>query len=179
MSPGWNLISLPGTPVDADLDSVLPDSMKASRVLQWVNGAFEVNERGSDGTWDASGGVTELVAGAGYWIFTTAFEDIEALIPLPDPSNILPTVAVVGGWNLLGVIDLAQASDNTVIGNADAYLASIEFSVVYSYNTQANAWTRLTNNAAIDSDPAWSPDGSQIAFGSDRDGNSEIYIMNA
>ena len=62
MSPGWNLVSLPGTPVDSDLDSVLPDSMKASRVLQWVDGAFEVNERGSDGTWDVSGGVTELVA---------------------------------------------------------------------------------------------------------------------
>ena len=145
MSPGWNLISLPGTPIDSDLDSVLPDSMKASRVLQWVDGAFEVNERGSDGTWDSSGGVTELVAGSGYWIFTTAFEDIEALIPLPDPSNILPTVAVVGGWNLLGVIDLAQQDQGTSVGVPDVYLASIEALVVYSYNTQANSWTRLDN----------------------------------
>jgi len=147
MSPGWNLVSLPGTPVNSDLDSVLPDSMKASKVLQWVNGAFEVNERGSDGTWDASGGVTELVAGAGYWIFTTAFEDIEALIPLPDPSNILPTVAVVGGWNLLGVIDLAQGDQGDSVGVPDVYLASIEALVVYSYNTQANSWTRLDNAA--------------------------------
>ena len=157
MSPGWNLISLPGTPVDSDLDSVLPDSMKASRILSWVNGAFEVNERGSDGTWDASGGVTEMVAGSGYWIFTTAFEDIEALIPLPDPSNILPTVAVVGGWNLLGVIDLDQAGDGTGVGNPNTYMASIEFSVVYSYDTQGNSWYRLTNGgtcAAPDSPPA-------------------------
>jgi Tol biopolymer transport system component len=28
-------------------------------------------------------------------------------------------------------------------------------------------------------DPAWSPDGRKIAFVSDRDGNSEIYVMNA
>ncbi len=28
-------------------------------------------------------------------------------------------------------------------------------------------------------DPTWSPDGSQIAFFSDRDGNFEIYVMNA
>ena len=39
--------------------------------------------------------------------------------------------------------------------------------------------TRLTNNGAVDSYPAFSPDGSKILFTSDRDGNSEIYSMNA
>ena len=39
--------------------------------------------------------------------------------------------------------------------------------------------TRLTNNAAFDIEPSWSPDGTKIAFASDRDGNSEIYVMNA
>ena len=29
-----------------------------------------------------------------------------------------------------------------------------------------------------DSYPAWSPDGSKIAFTSTRDGNSEIYVSN-
>ena len=28
-------------------------------------------------------------------------------------------------------------------------------------------------------DPAWSPDGRKIAFVSNRDGNSEVYVMNA
>ncbi|MYG19029.1 MAG: hypothetical protein F4208_05555, partial [Gemmatimonadales bacterium] len=37
---------------------------------------------------------------------------------------------------------------------------------------------RLTSNSAIDYEPAWSPDGDQIAFTTDRDGNSEIYVMN-
>ena len=27
--------------------------------------------------------------------------------------------------------------------------------------------------------PVWSPDGRRIAFGSDRDGNNEIYVMDA
>lgn len=27
--------------------------------------------------------------------------------------------------------------------------------------------------------PDWSPDGSRIAFTSERDGNEEIYLMNA
>ena len=39
--------------------------------------------------------------------------------------------------------------------------------------------TRLTNNAASDFEPAWSPDGSKIAFNSTRDVNNEIYVMDA
>ena len=35
----------------------------------------------------------------------------------------------------------------------------------------------VTNNAAQDIEPAWSPDGRQIAFTSGRDGNEEIYVM--
>lgn len=38
---------------------------------------------------------------------------------------------------------------------------------------------RLTDNPAADFDPAWSPDGSRIAFRSHRDGNEEVYVMAA
>jgi TolB protein len=46
-------------------------------------------------------------------------------------------------------------------------------------NADGSGLQRLTNHAAADTQPAWSPDGSTIAFNSDRDGNSEIYLMNA
>ena len=39
--------------------------------------------------------------------------------------------------------------------------------------------TRLTNHSARDFAPAWSPDGTRIAFTSYRDGNHEIYVMDA
>jgi Tol biopolymer transport system component len=38
---------------------------------------------------------------------------------------------------------------------------------------------RLTDNPAEDMRPSWSPDGSQIVFNSMRDGNWELYVMNA
>jgi TolB protein len=37
----------------------------------------------------------------------------------------------------------------------------------------------LTNAPGRDTQPTWSPDGQFIAFTSDRDGNSEIYLMAA
>ena len=39
--------------------------------------------------------------------------------------------------------------------------------------------TRLTNNTDYDREPAWSPDGTRIAFSSGRDGILEIYVMDA
>ncbi len=38
---------------------------------------------------------------------------------------------------------------------------------------------RLTNHAAMDQAPVWSPDGRWIAFQSNRDGNWELYVMDS
>ena len=38
---------------------------------------------------------------------------------------------------------------------------------------------RLTNNNAMDCEPVWSPDGSKVAFWSNRDGGQEVYVMDA
>ena len=50
---------------------------------------------------------------------------------------------------------------------------------IYVMNADGSNQTRLTNNSAWDVEPCFSPDGTKIAFVSDRDGNSEIYVMNA
>ena len=46
-------------------------------------------------------------------------------------------------------------------------------------NADGSDQTNLTNNAWDDIAPVWSPDGFRILFGSDSDGDDEIYVMNA
>jgi TolB protein len=59
-------------------------------------------------------------------------------------------------------------SDNTS-GNFEIYLTLLD----------GGAKINLTNHLANDSYPAWSSDGREIVFISDRDFNNEIYIMDA
>src|ERR671913_532983 len=50
---------------------------------------------------------------------------------------------------------------------------------IYVMNADGTEETRLTDNAAEDGWPSWSPDGEKIAFSSDRDEDShDIYVMN-
>ena len=46
-------------------------------------------------------------------------------------------------------------------------------------NEDGTGLTRLTVNRVEDTSPAFSPDGSTIAFTSDRDGARDIFVMDA
>lgn len=60
---------------------------------------------------------------------------------------------------------------------------------IYEMNADGGSQTRLTEDEHADAsssrrlffqvDPAWSPDGSKIAFASRRSGSFDIYVMNA
>ena len=50
---------------------------------------------------------------------------------------------------------------------------------VYVVNAQGGKALQITTNAAYDGDPIWSPDGKQIAFSTDRNGNFDIYLVSA
>src|SRR5207247_7231113 len=50
---------------------------------------------------------------------------------------------------------------------------------IYLMNDDGTQVTNLTKHAGRNFAPAWSPDGTKIAFCSNRDGKDEIYVMNA
>ena len=72
-----------------------------------------------------------------------------------------PGVAAI---NVAPKIAFASVRDN---GNHD----------IYVMDADGSNETRLTTSLAYDDQPVWSPDGSMLAFMSDRDGNFEIYSM--
>jgi len=50
---------------------------------------------------------------------------------------------------------------------------------IYIMNADGTGQTRLTNNRAIDTQPALSPDGTKILFVSNRYKTNDIFVMNA
>jgi Tol biopolymer transport system component len=50
---------------------------------------------------------------------------------------------------------------------------------IFAVNADGSNTVNLTKSSSVEANPAWSPDGSRIAFMSKRDGNWEIYAMDA
>jgi Tol biopolymer transport system component len=58
-------------------------------------------------------------------------------------------------------------------------IAFDNFDDVWTIHADGTDLTRLTHSPGPDFDPSWSPDGTRIAFRSERSGEPEIWVMNA
>jgi len=83
-----------------------------------------------------------------------------------------PTVSAEGGSVVLNPRRPAPSPDGRLI--AFTYMGDLW--VVPSDGGRAE---RLTVHEAADDTPLWSPDGSRIAFTSNREGNEDVYVMPA
>ena len=50
---------------------------------------------------------------------------------------------------------------------------------IYTVDAKGGTAKQLTTQSSFEGNPIWSPDGKQIAFASDRDGNFDIYVVSA
>ena len=89
--------------------------------------------------------------------------DVTALNP--------PTVTVPVGAAVTATLSVTCATA--------AQLAFVLGNDIYAAKSNATGLTRLTVTTATETFPSWSPDGSRLAFTSDRDGPLEIFVMTA
>jgi len=82
--------------------------------------------------------------------------------PTPTKTRVPLTATPLGGGRRIAFASNRDGNDEIYVMNADG-----------------SELKNLTNNPAIDYNPAWSPDGQRIVFLSDRTGNGDIYVMNA
>ena len=155
LNPGWNLVSIPGEPANADINTVIPaDRTDITSVLSYdptVAGRWLSAARGADGVF--SGTLKNIVSTRAYWMETNSFEPLPVEIPKQRPGQlgVLPTVPVAAGWNMVPVLDIdgdfkldddGDDSDKTI--PASEYFAGLEGARAYGFNTIANKWEQAT-----------------------------------
>ena len=149
LNPGWNLVSIPGEPMDSDINAVISAEHPATTDLTYdpsVPGGWLTALRGADGSF--TGTLTNISAGHAYWIQTPSFEGLKIDIPKQAVgAQILPTISVAQGWNLIPILDVdgdfmlnsADADDyNYFSGLSDGSVTGI-----YSFNTITNSWSSV------------------------------------
>jgi Tol biopolymer transport system component len=131
-----------------------------------------------------------LVGGAGLLIRSTQMNQAQHLsatptiIPIPTCTLVNTADSSVQPESTLDSL----TPDSTLVGDSYGQLVFQSDmdgnSEIYLVDVDGTNLANLTQNPAADSVPAWSPDGSQIAFASNRDRTNEnlpdrIFMMNA
>ena len=115
LSPGWNLVSLPGEPADSSIDAVFGANVEVRTVYTYdpvVPGGWMVAVRETlDSDWQ--GDLTEITGQRGYWVLSDAIQDWEVSIPrLAGGASGTgtpiqpPSIPLYAGWNLIPVVDV-------------------------------------------------------------------------
>ena len=154
LSPGWNLVSLPGEPADSSIASVFGPGVEVRTVYSYdpvIPGGWQVAVRETlDSDWQ--GDLTEITGQRGYWVLSDAIQDWEVIIPrlaggasgtgTPIQPPVIPMYA---GWNLIPVTDVSgNALSANIEISAEAYLNSLDDGLdlarVLGYDTIKNEW---------------------------------------
>src|SRR5688572_10243977 len=78
----------------------------------------------------------------------------------------------------LAAVLLTAGQAQAAFPGANGKIAFARSGNIYTINPDGSGLEQLTSTGK-DGEPAWSANGRRIAFTSDRDGNSEVYVMDA
>jgi TolB protein len=138
----------------------------------------------------ASGAISQTVPAAGSEVVTIRLPAGDYTVTLSDialncdAAPAAPTVTVPSGGTTAVGVDVSCATA-TVLAFVSIdpycyyYYYCDSFYDVYTIKSNGTALTRLTTAYGYDAAPAWSADGTQIAFSSPRTGSAAVYAMSA
>ena len=117
--PGWNLISVPGSPLDKSIGNVFTGT-SIDQVWSF-NNESKIWEfaRLQDGVWD--GTLIQIEDGRSYFVRSETFDGASVLLTRFSPQRVPPQYSVSAGWNGIGYTPGGRETANTVAG----YLSSL------------------------------------------------------
>ena len=125
LAAGWNMISIPGRPVDSDPKALIGDSRTIIPTLYWWNPTIFSYVP-----------VTQLVAGQGYWILTLKPEGEQVSLAVEPLSEL--TLEIQAGWNMIGGL---QQSTAMPYGSEEP-TGSILANTLYNWNASQFTYQR-------------------------------------
>lgn len=121
-----------------------------------------------------TGGETNVLVHRNLRVRMTRTVDDEAAYPDEPDTAVTPLPLRAAAGSRFNIRWIAGAVVAVLLA-----AAGVSFYFIRTDHTQSGDLVNLTNNLAVDDVPSLSPDGTKIAFMSNRDGAGDIYVMDA